>query len=264
MATEKELVKFDKNVGKRGSQQTPSYIMNFYECVREDDQEATMNILSVAYNNILRDFHIHFETEGEDSADVRILGTIFYVTFESILEKLKELTSTKSKFTIDILDRFRIGFTNRVDYEDEKVGSIAPIIEDISSKKSEIQLGTDLSPAELLSNWAIVYMNDDNTSNEYQVMKKIAAHAKNVLKNEYGFVLASEEHILPIFAYIYDAFVFVIKDKKRVGDETFSLHVFYKYLKVDYYDKTDELILYPTRALKLFLKDDYAATHPFE
>ena len=70
------------------------------------------------------------------SGHTEVYAVIFYATFVTILEFIREKQKTYNNFTIAIANSINIGYTNNDDIENEKVGNFMPIMEYIGTNRT--------------------------------------------------------------------------------------------------------------------------------
>lgn len=199
------------------------------------------------------------------SNNTEVYAVIFYATFLTILDSIKEKQKTYNKFTIEIANSINIGYTNDDDDSNEKDGNFTPIMEYIGINRKIIDTDRSLDPDKTISNF--LKWKELNIKTNVKYYKEIQELAYDRCYKEYRTSPRTSEAMIPLFCIFMDHIVSVLKmkfqeaagtDISEVKMNVFGLFdVYYSFNS----EENQEIIEFkPNIRMKLALKDDDAAT----
>jgi len=200
-----------------------------------------------------------------DNGNTEVYAVVFYATFLSILEFIKEKQKRYNNFTVQIFNSVNIGYTNNDDDENEKVGNFMPIMEYISINRNIMDDGSPVTIDTTTTNF--VRWQDLNIKKNGEYFKEIQEKAYDKLNNEYKTNLRTSEAVIPLFCIFLDNITNVLKMKYKEAEGTDVSEVNMNVLGLFdvYYSFNEEenLELYdyqPNILMKLALKSDNIAS----
>jgi hypothetical protein len=210
-------------------------------------------------------------------ASYKTVIALYCKIFECICDEIAEKESEWDSFTLNVANRFKIGYTTTNDEEDEKVGNFMVFIQHIKDQiptdvisENEEDDGREKDPSiEICAEW-----NSVNVKTQSDVIKSIAARAKKVLSEIINIKLDSHEFIIPMFCVIHDTIIrYIIQKKAETKKDEYEINIAGLYsvgvqdvVDVDEEDEsvaTDvsmDVYYHPEIALKLRFKSDQIAT----
>ena len=161
-----------------------------------EDKELNENIARLAAKDLLEKFKMGFEEP--------ISVIAFYaITFESILEELKEKQKDNTEYNICFVDRFDIGYTDCTDDDNEKIGSFNPYMYPLNTVIKNFVPDEDEKTIERNMRW-----NAENIHDQPAVIHDISVRATKKLAKEVSLHLPeSGECIIGPFCIIHDYIV---------------------------------------------------------
>jgi len=198
------------------------------------------------------------------SGHTEVYAVIFYATFMSILEFIKEKQKTYNEFSITIANSLNIGYTNNDDQDNEKVGNFMPIMEYIGTNRTYVDSESSIDDDKISSN--CIHWKELNIKKNVEYYKEIQERAFDKLIKEFNVNLRTSEAIFPLFCIFLDHITSVIKikyqDAEGTGISEISMNVlslfdiYYSYNE----DEDKEIYEYlPGITVKLCLKSDTVA-----
>ena len=220
-----------------------------------ENQEDIITICESASITIWDRFRTRFD-------DPRLLAAISSKIYLAFMSTLKKLQKEYSSFNINICDRLEIGYNNKEDEEDEKVGNYNVYVRHLNNtKKSNEADDPTATPTERAVQW-----NTENVIDQPTVLRDISIVASESLK-DIDINLATSELILPIFITVYEALVNFLKIKRRETDN-FEYEInFMSCFTIgarETEDDFDQIYIIPPIEKKLDIKDDTIATSKHE
>ena len=152
-----------------------------------------------------------------EKGNTEVYAVIFYATFMSILEFIRDQQKRYTQFTVTICNSINLGYENNEDDENEKVGNFMPIIEYVGINRGIVDDGK---------------MEDDKTNNNFirwkqlnikknvEYYKDIQERAYNKMKKDYKLELRTSEAVIPLFCIFLDHITNVLKMKYKEADGT--------------------------------------------
>lgn len=198
------------------------------------------------------------------SNNTEVYGVIFYATFLTILESIREKQKVYNNFTIEIANSINIGYSNNTDEDNEKVGNFMPIMEYIGINRRIVDTNTTLEADKTTANF--IRWKELNIKKNIEYYKEIQERAFENLRKDYRTNIRTSEAIIPLFCIFMDHVVSVLKIKFQEAQGTevseVSMNVFGLF---DVYysfnpEENQEIIEFsPNIRMKLALKNDNAA-----
>lgn len=199
------------------------------------------------------------------SGNTEVYAVVFYGTFLTILNSLKQKQKIYNNFTIEICNSINIGYTNNDDENNEKVGNFMPIMEYIGINRNIVDSSSSFDVDTTSQNF--IRWKELNIKKNIEYYKEIQEIAYEKLKSEYKTNLRTSEAVIPLFCIFMDHITNLLKVKFREADGTdvseVSMNilglfdVFYSYNE----DDNQEIIEFqPNIRMKLALKSDEIAS----
>lgn len=197
------------------------------------------------------------------SGNSEVFAVIFFATFMSILDFIKEKQKRYNNYTIEIANSVNVGYTNNDSDDNEKVGNFQPLMEYIGSNRNIInssQMDVDTTTKNFIL-WK--ELNVKKNIEHYKEMQELA-FAK--LLSEFKTDIRTSEGIIPLFCIFMDNIIGLLKMKYReaegtgISEVSFNVlglfDVFYSFNE----DDNQEIIEFdPNITMKLALKSDSIA-----
>lgn len=198
------------------------------------------------------------------SNNTEVYAVIFYATFLTILDSIKEKQKVYNKFTVEIANSINIGYTNDDDEDGEKDGNFTPIMEYIGINRKITDMDKSLDPDKTISNF--LKWKDLNIKTNVKYYKEIQEIAYDRCFKEYRTTPRTSEAMIPLFCIFMDHIISVLKMKFQEAQGTevsevkmnvFGLFdVFYSFNTED----NQEIVEFkPSIRMKLTLKNDDGA-----
>lgn len=198
------------------------------------------------------------------SGNTELYALIFYATFMTILDFIREKEKLYNAFSIEIANSVNLGFTNNSSEDNEKVGNFMPLMEYIGINRNIV--GMDLPRTQDRTNESFIQWKELNIKKTVDYYKEIQEKAFNRLNHEFHTDARTSECIIPLFCIFMDNIVSVMKMrfKEAAGTDIseVSMNVlglfdaFYSYDP----DTDQEVIEFaPNITMKLALKSDDTA-----
>lgn len=199
------------------------------------------------------------------SGNTEVYGVIFYGTFLTMLDWLRQQQKTHNKFSIEICNSVNIGYVNDDDSENEKVGNFMPIMEYIGINRSVVD-GASVTDEDKTTQNCIRW-KELNIKKNVESYKEIQEVAFEKLKTEFKTNTRTSEAVIPLFCIFMDNITSLIRfkyqeaegtDVSEVSMNVFGLFdVFYSFDA----DSNQEVIEFvPGISMKLHLKSDEVAS----
>lgn len=194
------------------------------------------------------------------NGNTEVYAVVFYGTFMTILDFIKNKQKKYNNFTIKICESINIGFCNNDDEENEKVGNFMPIMEYIGVNRNIID---DNALSEDKTTQNLIMWKDINIKKTTEYYKDIQETAFEKLKSEYKVNLRTSEAIFPLFCIYMDNITNMLKIKFREAEGTdvseVSMNVFGLfdvYYSFNEEDNQEIIEFQPNITMKLALKSD--------
>lgn len=187
------------------------YVNYYNEFIIQEHKEATELILDLAAKNLMENFRL--------KVDPKLIGVIYKVTFDTLMDMLKELSITYKKFTVDICGRLQVGFNCSVrrDIEQDKYlnkfGNIYLVIKDKKFNKTNPKAEVDDNASKSITRWLSA-----NMKNNVAFLDKLSINAKHRLSKDFGCRMF-KELVIPIFVTVYSSIVGYLNSCEIPEDE---------------------------------------------
>lgn len=199
------------------------------------------------------------------TGNTEVYGVVFYGTFLSLLDFLRNKQKKYSKFTIEIANSINLGYINNEDEDNEKVGNFMPIMEYIGINRKYVDEGRSLEEDTTCENF--IQWKQLNIKKNIDSYNEIQNVAFDRLKSEFRTDIRYAEGVFPLFCIFMDHVVSVLKIKFKEAEKTdvsevsmnvFGLFdVFYSF---DPEDNSEIVDFQPNIRMKLALKNDSTAS----
>jgi len=237
-----------------------SYAARWLEDNCPDNREEILKICELTARSAERQF-----TFGPASGDnYEAFALIFFATFQSILEFLREKQRRYLVYSIEIGKSIKIGYSNSTAEENEKLGNFMPRMEyiginhDITGKASPVEVNATTNN---FIQWKVLNIKkNDEQANDIQEI------AYNRIFNEYYIDLRTSEATIPLFCIFMDNIVNVLRAMAKEAQGTnvteFTIRVlglfdaFYSYDEMEGKERIEFTAL---PYMKLSLKNDNLA-----
>lgn len=217
-------------------------------CVEDVDENII--VLDIARRELKNKFSIDIE-------EPNVLGTIFYVAWNAMIEHVVEMESEYKNYQLCVCDRLIIGFDNDDNDENEKVGNFALQIIDMD----HIVDPSDIMDPSITAKEKCVRWNAENTVNQPEQLMQISIRIQKLLQIV-DLLLASPETVLPIFIIIYQQLIQYIKYYRESNDKFEYCINFMGCFKIyarQNEDDGSDITIMPSIADKLIAKNDKEA-----
>ena len=192
------------------------------------------------------------------SVNTEIYAVIYYVTFMTILEFIRNKQKQYNDFSIVIANSIRIGYNNNDDETNEKIGNFMPVMKHVGVNMNVDKHRESKDVEEKYLEWKQI-----NIRQTVEYYKEIQEKAFDILNREYKIYLRTSESVIPIFCIFMDHIVNLIKLRYKeaynsdVSEVSMNvLNLFDIYYSFDE-EKNLEYIEYtPNIKMKLALKSD--------
>lgn len=198
------------------------------------------------------------------SNHTEVYAVVFYVTFMTILDFIRERQKSYNNFTIAIANSINIGYTNNDDEENEKVGNFMPIMEYIGTNRAYMEGYSDTDDEKTSAN--CIHWKELNIKKNVEYYKEIQERAFNTLMTDYNINLRTSEAIFPLFCIFLDHISSVVKLKfqdaldTNISETSMNvLSLFDIYYSYNEEEAKEHYEYIPGIALKLFMKNDSIA-----
>jgi hypothetical protein len=239
----------------------PTFVQRWFHDLAVNDAKDLKIVCDLTARSAKEQFSIYGQ-----SGNTEVYGVVFYATFMTILEFIKEKQKRYDKFSIIIANSVNIGYTNNDNENNEKVGNFMPLMEYVGINRNIIgrekidELDDDTSTKNLLS-WMQL-----NVKQNIEYYKDIQERAFQKLKSEYKTSIRTPEAVIPLFCIFLDHISNLLKvkykeamqtDVSEVSMNVFGLFdIFYSYNE----EEALEIIEFqPNITMKLALKSDTIA-----
>ena len=194
------------------------------------------------------------------SSNHEVFAMVFFATFQSILDFLRDHQKRYSQYTIEIGGSVNIGYCNSQSEDNEKVGNFMPIMEYIGINRTIVDpttIGIDTTTKNFIR-W-----KELNVKKNVEHYKQIQELAYNRILTDYRTDLRTSEATIPLFCIFMDHINSVLRMKYLEAEGTtvdeISLNVLGLFDAYYSYDETDGKECYeytPSVFFKLSLKND--------
>lgn len=200
------------------------------------------------------------------SKNTEVYAVVFYGTFLTILEFIKERQVKHKEFSIVIANSVNIGYVNNNNEDNEKLGNFMPIMEYIGINRNIVDNdSSSIDPEKTTKNF--IRWKELNTKKNVEYYKEIQERAYDKVMKEYHTSLRTSEAMIPLFCIFLDHIGNVLKMKYKEAQGTdvseVSMNVlglfdiFYSFDE----DENQEIIEFqPNIMMKLQLKSDAIAS----
>jgi len=260
MAKQKLQKEEDVDINVVSSQKEETYSVRWFRDYAVNNQEELKIICDLTSRSAEEQFCLYLK-----SGNTETYAVVFYATFLTILEFIKEKQKKYNNFTITIANSVNVGYTNNDDDQNEKVGNFMPIMEYVGINRVVIDPSGVVTMEKTAEN--SIKWKELNIKKNVEYYKYMQEAAYNKLKKEYGVNLRTSECIFPLFCIFLDHIANVMKVKYQEAQGTGNVSevsmnvlglfdIFYSFNE----EENLEIIEYsPNILMKLSLKSDIVA-----
>lgn len=178
----------------------------FKKNVKEDEKHIEM-IADLSKKALFDTLSITIKTSD-------VVMALYGSIFETIMDYVKEQQKDKSSYSINIANRLEIGYTNKEDENQEKVGNFMVYMKCLENKGKAAEIDEDETRSvELAAQW-----NAANVTSNVEAIKEISQRALRSVDDDVDIQLGSLELVIPIFSIIYEQIVGYMKIKRAELD----------------------------------------------
>ena len=195
------------------------------------------------------------------SGNTEVFSVIFYATFITILEFIRNKQKIYNNFTVEICNSINIGYCNNDDENNEKVGNFMPIMEYIGINRNIVDMTSSIDSDKTSQNF--IRWKELNIKKNVEYYKEIQEKAYERLQKEYKTNLRTSEAVIPLFCIFMDHITNVLKMKFKeaqgtdVSEVTMNvLGLFDVYYSFNEEDNVEIIEFQPNITMKLALKSD--------
>ena len=195
------------------------------------------------------------------SGNTEVFAVIFYATFITILEFIRNKQKIYNNFTVEICNSINIGYCNNDDENNEKVGNFMPIMEYIGINRNIVDMTSSIDSDKTSQNF--IRWKELNIKKNVEYYKEIQEKAYERLQKEYKTNLRTSEAVIPLFCIFMDHITNVLKMKFKeaqgtdVSEVTMNvLGLFDVYYSFNEEDNVEIIEFQPNITMKLALKSD--------
>lgn len=152
------------------------------------------------------------------TGNTEVYAVVFYATFISILEFIREKQKRYNNFTVAICNSVNLGYSNNDDDTNEKVGNFMPIMEYIGINRNIIDSSNEMDVDKTSQNF--IRWKELNIKKNVEYYKEIQERAYEKLKKEYKTNLRTSEGVIPLFCIFMDHITNVLKLKYKEAERT--------------------------------------------
>ena len=152
------------------------------------------------------------------TGNTEVYAVVFYATFISILEFIREKQKRYNNFTVAICNSVNLGYSNNDDESNEKVGNFMPIMEYIGINRNIIDSSNEMDVDKTSQNF--IRWKELNIKKNVEYYKEIQERAYEKLKKEYKTNLRTSEGVIPLFCIFMDHITNVLKLKYKEAERT--------------------------------------------
>lgn len=181
---------------------------NWFEKNCKEDQQDIAVIAGICEKELFDKLSITVKSED-------IIMATYGVIFNTIMNYVKEQQDTCDTYSINIADRLEVGYTNRDDESQEKVGNFMIYMKCLEGASQEQEIDEEESRSiELAAQW-----NAANITSNIEAIKEISQRAYKALDEEVDISLGSLELVMPIFCIIQESICSYVNIKRVELDE---------------------------------------------
>lgn len=236
-----------------------TFAVRWFKTHAVENQEDMKIVSDLTARSIDEQFYLHIP-----SGNTEVCAIIFYTTFLTILDFIREKQKKYNNFTIAIAKSINLGYTNNDDENNEKVGNFMPIMEYIGLNMTILSddkaIRAEDTPKRCIE-W-----KDLNAKQNAEYFKEIQERAYNNLKNEFRVDIRVSEAIIPIFCIFMDHVNSLLKMKFQEAQATDVsevkmnvLGLFDVFYSFNVEDNLEIIEYQPNIMMKLALKSDSVA-----
>lgn len=199
------------------------------------------------------------------SGNTEVYAVVFYATFMSILEFIKEKQKRYNNFTVAICNSINLGYSNNDDESNEKIGNFMPIMEYIGINRNIIDNSDSMEIDKTSQNF--IRWKELNIKKNIEYYKEIQEKAYEKLQREFKTNLRTSEAVIPLFCIFMDHITSLLKLKYKEAEKTdvseVSMNVlglFDIFYSFNEEDNLEIIEFQPNISMKLALKSDISAS----
>lgn len=259
MAKEKDEIDYTEQGEESKSKKVTLAVKWFNEYCTESKTEIKQ-ICDLVARSVETQFNMSVKSNNTE-----VYALMFFVTFVTVLDFLKQKQSSFDNFSFEICNSINIGYTNNTDENNEKVGNFMPIIEYIGVNRNIIRT-EDINDDDN-STINFIKWKQQNLKQNENFCNQIQNQASVTLGKEYGIRIINNEIIIPIFCIFLDTLIHVLKMKwkEAYGTEVseVGIHVlglFDAFYSFDSKENLERIDYHPGIYTKLRQKSDIMAS----
>jgi hypothetical protein len=236
-----------------------TFVTRWFKDACPDNPEDIKSICELTARSAEEQFKL--ELKG---SNYEVFALVFFATFESVLDFLREKQKRHKKYSIEICNSINIGYQNSVDPDNEKMGNFMPVMEYVGVNRNIVN-SSEMTPDTTTKSF--ILWKELNIKKRIEDYKEIQELAYDLILNKYNTDLRTSEAAIPLFCIFMDHINNVLRMKYREAEGTkvseIKLRVmgifdaFYSFNE----ETAKEVIQYtPLPFFKLGLKNDSVAT----
>ncbi len=198
------------------------------------------------------------------TGNTEVYAVVYYATFMSILEFIKEKQKRYNNFTVAICNSINLGYSNNDDDSNEKVGNFMPIMEYIGINRNIIDDSGTMDVNKTAQN--CIRWKELNIKKNIEYYKEIQERAYEKLKRDFRTNLRTSEAVFPLFCIFMDHITNMLKLKYKEAERTdvseVSMNIlglFDIFYSFNEEDNLEIIEFQPNIQMKLALKSDSTA-----
>jgi hypothetical protein len=257
--TKKEEAEMEINVTP--SQKKESFAVRWFKDYAVNNASDLKIVCDLTARSVLEQFMMDV-----GSNNTEVYAVIFYATFMSILEFIKEKQKRYNNFSIVIANSVNIGYTNNDNEDNEKVGNFMPLMEYVGINRNIILNDDRVSQLNNANSEIFLRWMNLNIKQNGEYYKEIQEKAYEKLQSDFKIFIRTSEAVIPIFCVFFDNITKLLKVKFQERMDTDESEVSMNILGLfdifySFNDEEDQEIIEisPNIMVKLSLKSDTIA-----
>ena len=229
-------------------------VKGWFERTCVDDRDKILAVCAVTGRMLADQFNMRTRENLDE-----VWALVFYECWLQILEFLSRKTSQYTEFEVQVEKCVRIGYTNYLNDDDEKVGNFMPFMEWVGKDTSIVY-----NPHETADD-NFIRWKEQNSIKNVDMQKEIQDKTALLINRKYGMNIGSPDAVIPIFCIFLDNVVNILKqDYKDAGEDVskVKMNVLSQFTVTYSFDTDDnrEIVDFsPSVAIKMEIKNDTKA-----